>query len=276
MTNRPKNSGIVLSPLRPTDYIVGVNSPIPHMVVIPKGNWHPYAWDLENQFSKIADALSCVTESIINGIEAQEYQQTGKKVNYSKRWIAKKSGTNQGEMKGKGNNYQNVVDAIRKYGLVLESSYPKPTGDWTADEFYKDINPELEAKLLAEGKIWLQNWEYKYEFLQVSDPNLDYHLQHAPLAVVIPGHSVCGIYSPKDLMEYLDSYPDYFKSTPVANLQAAMKGVLTKKNMGQFTTQNKDGELRIVLKASSMEQWNALCAIYGVDATQIVEQVTNK
>jgi hypothetical protein len=33
----------------------------------------------------------------------------------------------------------------------------------------------------------------------------------------------------------------------------------------QITTQNHGGELRIVLKASTPEQWQALCAVYGFD-----------
>jgi len=252
---RPTNTGIILEPLKPEDYVAGVSSPIVYNTRLKDGNWTPYAWDTENQYSSKGDALDCVTESFINSIEAQEYFITGKKVNYSKRWIAKISGTNQGIYKGLGNTYGNVAEAIRKNGLVLESSYPKPVGDWTADEFYKDINPDLQTKLLAEGQIWLTKWNYQYEYLQVTDPNLDFHLKHCPINVVIPGHSICGIYSPADLMNYLDSYPNYFKTTPVSNLQAAMKGILTPKTIeaNVFAFQNSP-ELWVGIRLDSMQR----------------------
>lgn len=229
---RPENSGIVLQDLKPEDFIAGANSPIEYKVRLIDGNWTPYAWDQEKQYSRRADALDCVAESFINAIQAQEFLITGKKVNYSKRWLAKISGTNQGDMKGRGNTYAAVADAIKKYGLVAEESYPKPAGDdWTSDEYYAEITDPLAGQLFIEGSRWKAHWNYDYEYLAVTDPNLDYHLKHCPINVVIPGHSICGIYSPADLMNYLDSYPNYYKSTPVGNLQAAMKGILTPKTI---------------------------------------------
>jgi hypothetical protein len=47
---------------------------------------------------------------------------------------------------------------------------------------------------------------------------------------------------------------------------------LIPKNMNQFKTQNLGGELRIVLQAATQDQWTALCAVYGVDPTNISEQ----
>lgn len=230
---RPENSGIILGNL-PTDYFAGVNSPIPYQIRLQNGNWTPYAFDLENQFSRKGDALDCVAESFINSIEAQEFFITGKKIQYSKRWLAKVSGTNQGALKGKGNSYTTVADVIHNIGLVLEEHYPKPEGDWTTDEFYQPIPEPLNTQLLEEAGKWKEKWSYNYEFLNVNDANLDYHLKHSPINVVIPGHSICGIYSPDQLMQYLDSYPNYFKSTPVSGLVAAMKGILTPKNLQAF------------------------------------------
>jgi len=253
---RPENTGVILEPLKPEDYVAGVTSPIVYQTRIVNGNWTPYAWDEENQFSSRGDALDCVAESFINAVEAQEFFMTGRKVNYSKRWLAKCSGTNQGVYKGKGNTYANVADWIHNRGLVLESSYPKPSG-WTVDEFYAEINPDLQTKLLAEGQIWLQKWAYDYEYLKVSDPNLDYHLKHSPINIVIPGHSVCGIYSPDQLMRYLDSYPNpYFKSAPVSGLQVAMKGILTSKliQARQVGWQGSP-ELGIYIPADNMERF---------------------
>lgn len=44
-------------------------------------------------------------------------------------------------------------------------------------------------------------------------------------------------------------------------------------NMGQFKTQQKGSELRIVLQADTIENWKELCKVYGVDPGQIDETV---
>lgn len=41
-------------------------------------------------------------------------------------------------------------------------------------------------------------------------------------------------------------------------------------------TQELNGELRIILKAPSMEKWEALCEVYGLDSTKITEHVVKK
>lgn len=41
----------------------------------------------------------------------------------------------------------------------------------------------------------------------------------------------------------------------------------------QFKTQNYKGELRIVLQADSMETWEALCKVYGLDPKKIDEVI---
>ena len=224
---QPQNSGVILGN-QPTDYFAGVNSPIPYLVRIPDGNWTPFAFDQRNQFcvcqGKVVDFMSCVTCSLLSTIEAQEFFLTGKQVKYSRRWLAKISGTTR-----EGNYLYKVADAVRNIGLVLESSYPDIVGTW--EDYYADIPPALNARLLQEAGLWKTKWDFAYEFLQVTDPNLDYHLKHSPIQVVIPGHAIAGIYSPDQLMQYLDSYAPYFKKAPVAGLQAAMKGILTAKGI---------------------------------------------
>ncbi len=44
------------------------------------------------------------------------------------------------------------------------------------------------------------------------------------------------------------------------------------KPMTQISTQNYKGELRILLKASTPEQWAALCAVYGIDPVAQVDE----
>jgi hypothetical protein len=277
---KPENSGVLLAPLRPTDYIVGA-SPIVYKNRLLSGNWQPYCFSKNKQWcynnGNYIDQMSCVTHSVITAIETQEKFLTGKEVRYSRRWIAKLSGTT------KQGNYLNLVaDAIRSYGLVLETSYPTPDS-YTWDEFYKDI-PQG-SLLYTEGASWLKKWNFQYEFLQVSDPNIDYHLKHSPIQIVIPGHAVRGIYSPNDWNDlYRDSYEPFDKTATTSSLQSALKPILTPKTIVARRIKFKNSpEIWHVLPDDSMERLKyfddnipILFADYSVDTSQIYELPANK
>lgn len=217
---RPDNTGIILGN-KETDYFVGANSPIEYKERLRDGNWTPYAFDTEPQSSNRGDSMACVSHSALNIIQAQEFYITGRKVNYSKRWIAKMSGTTR-----QGNYLNTVADTIRKYGLVLEEDYPTPES-FTWDDYHADIPKDLKDRLEQKGKEWLKRWKVEYEFLQLGDANFDRHLKHAPIQVVIPGHAVAGIYSPDQFMTYLDSYSPWVKKYSSNGLLSAMKLILT-------------------------------------------------
>jgi hypothetical protein len=120
------------------------------------------------------------------------------------------------------------MDTIREYGLILEEDYPTPP-TFTWDSYYQDILDPLLSQLKSKGQAWLKTRGGKdcvqYEFLTINDSNIDYHLKHAPVVVVIPGHAVCGIYSPNEYIRYRDSYEPFDKQTPdnAQFLQSAMK-----------------------------------------------------
>lgn len=193
--------------------------------------------------------MACVTCSLLSCIEAQECFLTGNKVRYSRRWLAKVSGTTE-----QGNYLYKVADVVRNVGLVLESSYPEPE-TYSRDVYYQDIPEPLNSQLLKEAAQWKTRWDFAYEFLQVTDPNLDYHLKHSPIQVVIPGHAICGIYSPDQMMTYLDSYNPYYKTTVEAGLQAAMKGILTSKAIfARKVTWQGSKEIGVYVPADSMER----------------------
>lgn len=215
-----KNLGALLG-RKTTDYIAGT---LPFEERKPDGDWTSSCPPGEWQYKDGQDLMACVTFSALNSIEAQELHLTGKQVNYSDRWIAKMSGTTK-----QGNYLYKVADTIRESGLVTEEDYPTTSYAW--DEYYADIPEPLLSQLKEKGQQWLATHQVNYEWLTVNDWNLDHHLKHAPIQVVIPGHAVLGIYSPAELMNYFDSYGPFFKNTPISNLADALKIVLTIKNM---------------------------------------------
>lgn len=102
----------------------------------------------ELQHSHVADSFGCVSFSAVHCIESQEIDQTGQTPGYSERALAKLSGTTYtGPTNRRGNNTQNVYNAILKFGLLLDQDWPTELGDnWTLDEFYAPIPPEILAK----------------------------------------------------------------------------------------------------------------------------------
>ena len=114
-TKMTKNLGVIIEK-KPQDFVAGT---LPYEVLNPSGDWTPYLPTGETQKTHLVDTMACVTFSILNVIETQYKFQTGKELNFSDRFIAKLSGTTP-----QGNTVQNVLDAIRKYGLVLEDEWP--------------------------------------------------------------------------------------------------------------------------------------------------------
>lgn len=221
--NTVKNKGVLLGDA-PDTYRAGrVGGALPFVETILSGNWEPWLPPGEWQKSDNGDSMSCVTFGEENGVETQELQQTGQQVNYSDRWIAKMSNTTR-----EGNYLYKVADAIRKYGLVLESSYPAPV-TYTWEEYHADIPEPLLSRLLAEGQAWLKKWDVKYESVDTSRDSLLRHIKHAPLVVVLPGHLVLNWYTTKDVIYYFDSYAPWKKTTN--SVLQAMKVVLYKKEV---------------------------------------------
>lgn len=278
---RPKNTGVLLGN-EPTDYFAGVNSPIEYKVRLQDGNWTPYSFDEEVQWclnnGQYVDQMSCVSHSVINAVQSQELFLTGKRVQYSKRWLAKMSDTTRN-----GNYLGKVAQTIRDFGLVLESDYPTPAS-YTWEEFYADIPEPKLTELKEKGQAWLKRWNFQYEFLAVTDPNLDYHLKHSPVQVVIPGHAICGIYSPDQMMTVMDSYAPHVKKYQVVGLQAAMKPILTQKTIQAREIQwYQSPELGLYLPFDSMQRRDHIRAKlsewlpdYNVDTTKTYQLTAKK
>jgi len=106
-------------------------------------DWRPFSPPGEEQISDpiitkmYADSLGCVSFSAVHCIESQEIKKFGHTLEYSERALAKLSGTTT-----QGNSFENVVNAIKKYGLILEKDWPTPKS-FTWAEFYADIPQEI-------------------------------------------------------------------------------------------------------------------------------------
>src|ERR1051325_9571425 len=102
----------------------------------PIGKWpQPHG---ENQYSNLTDTMACVSYSAVHCIESQELFLTGQVTEYSERFLAKMSGTTH-----QGNYQQTVLQAIQQYGMVEDKDWPSEIPNFTWDEYYKEIPPEI-------------------------------------------------------------------------------------------------------------------------------------
>ncbi len=215
-----KNLGIKTGS-RPSDYTAGA---LPYEVRNPSGNWKPYLPVGEIQ-SGLEDWMDCVSRSATNTIEIQEKFFTGKESNYNDREVALGSGTDRD-----GNWLWKVADYIRHTGLAQQDTYPDSGGTWDKQYSYP-IPFEILQKLNKEKADWKTKWDVKDEDIGWGRESLKYHLKHAPIQVVVPGHAIVAVNSDEDVDEIFDSYPPYLKDVPghYKNFTFAKKIVLYKK-----------------------------------------------
>jgi len=217
-----QNKGLLVDP-RERVRVAGI---IGYTVRNPDGDWTKWLPDGEKQSNGI-DTMACVSFSLLNCIETQEYFLTGKQVNYSDRWLAKISGTTK-----QGNYLVSVAEAVNQYGLVREESWLPPDLDnYTWEQYYAEPGPAKHKELLAEGQEWLKTHKFQYEWLTTDRDEILKQLKQCPLQVCIPGHAIMNFYSYVDVIHFFDSYDPFWKETQRINLTNVFKPLLTIKKM---------------------------------------------
>lgn len=221
------NSGLI-SGHKPSDFAGGE---IPYVVRNPSGNWSPYVVRGEKQRYNYIDVMGCVSFSANNLCEMQVKQQTGQEVNFSDRYLAKRSNTSP-----TGNWLYIVGDVLQNEGCVKEEEWPVPPEPISWNDFYKTIPQSV----IDKSKDFRDKYEVRYKRLgligiDINIAGLHYHLRQAPLWVTIPGHAIAGIMLSADdkNFTYLDSYDPYIKTRPITEIDSVWKIVLNVKQKGQ-------------------------------------------
>lgn len=232
-----KNLGALLG-RQPNDYLAGV---IPYEIRNPKGDWTDSLPPGEWQRNNYVDTMACVTFSLLNCIETQEFFLTGQRVNYSDRWIAKMS-----ETTPNGNYLYKVANTVRHFGLVKEENWATPA-NFTWETYYADPDPATMQKLTAEGAEWLRTHDLAYEWLTTQLDDILKHIKQCPLQIVIPGHAIENFYEEKEVVHYFDSYNPFVKQTTRSKLADVLKPVLTIKGDPMLLYKFSDNPTEYVL-----------------------------
>lgn len=172
-----EHTGLLVAPPRPEDYILGAETAIAYEERLASGNWSLFLPEGEKQSRPTFDTLSCTTFSALNDIETQinwfvqesgkvplgtidflekEGYLKGEVVNFSDRFTAIMSGTTKN-----GNYLVNVMDSIRKDGVIPEVDFPFDGATW--DEYHDKSNVTEEMKKKA--KKILDHFKFQYEWV---------------------------------------------------------------------------------------------------------------
>ncbi len=259
-----ENHGIIPG-IKKTDWAAGT---IPYEVRLASGDWRSHQVRGEKQWFRSFDTMACVSFATNNTCEIQYKQQTGIELNFSDRMLAKQSQTTP-----QGNWVYLVLDTARIDGQINEEEWPAPPEPTSWSAYYSAIPMFVMNRAQTQSK---DKFSLAYEVINdKSATSIAYHLKHAPLLITIPGHEVVGVALQGNNLIYFDSYDPWIKSTSISNIDYIYKAVITAKGkpMSQIKTQAKGASRRIVLEASSIEEWIALCKVYGKDPNVAEETV---
>uniref|UniRef100_A0A6M3L5A2 Uncharacterized protein n=1 Tax=viral metagenome TaxID=1070528 RepID=A0A6M3L5A2_9ZZZZ len=165
------NNGVILENLRDTDYIFGA-SPLDKKIINETAQWIDYTPTYEMQRSNKFDTLGCVTFSELNVNEMLIKKQENKEVNFSDRFTVVDSGTTTG-----GNTMRNVIESVRKNGLVYEDDYSWDKNSATRNEYFTPIPQNIKDK----AKQWLLEYEIGYEAITNNIDSMKEALKYSPL-----------------------------------------------------------------------------------------------
>ena len=195
------NTGVLVQPPLPTDFILGGETGITVEVRNPFAYWEQYLPTDEAQIGVYFDTMACVTFSALNCVEAQMnflkeknlipqdalqkltemgfFDEFGR-FNCSDRFTAKMSGTTRN-----GNYLASVWDSIRNDGILPEKDWPYPRDqrtpvfDW--NEYYKEIPQELKDKALKSKEIIETRYQWVAPGIRVDRNALLQSMKIAPL-----------------------------------------------------------------------------------------------
>lgn len=275
--------GFIPEELKETDYTLGA-SPLSKKILQPNSDWTEFLPSPERQSGRNIETMACVSFSFLNVLEALFKRKYNIDINFSDRFLAKASGTG-----SNGNVQSRVADTARKTGLVLEEDYPSNMDEFSWNEYYKQLTPDLFEK----AKKFLNDYEIGYEAVTPNLMSMQEALKYSPLWCAVyawysrggiyyevgnPNHCVT-LYDIEDVVAYkklLDQYEPFLKKYDYAS-QIYYPKILTlnKKgetfNIGEITRLIKRGfkyilrsqaageiyELTIDgLKYISPEEWN--------------------
>lgn len=158
------------------DNIMGANERFNWQVIKPDSKWTEEfkKIDMEVQKGRYFDTMGCTGYSLMNCIEMLAMAKWGEKWNLSDRYINKMSNTSR-----RGNSMRNVLESVRKFGVVNEEDWPWDREKFSWNEYYKTVP----SYVIAKGMNWLKEYNFGYESVWSTKAMIIEALKYSPLYV---------------------------------------------------------------------------------------------
>jgi len=157
------------------DWVLGGTSQARKVILSRERDYTRFLPTREYQSKAGYDTYSCVCFSGLNVIEMIFKAQYGQDINFSDRAIASLIPVKPWS----GTTYYAFWDAVRDYGLVLETEYP-----WTTENTPNEYLVKPPQAVLDKGKLFNQSYEIEHEWVGTNGVNPEHiyeALQFAPV-----------------------------------------------------------------------------------------------
>lgn len=157
-THEIVNRGFVApTEICPEEYVLGAGN-IPEHELQPNGQWDdflPIGSETQNRY---VETYNCTSYGTLNVVEIIFRKKFKKEKDLSDRYLGSVAGT-----RPPGNSPHVVAEAMRKSGIVSESSLPYSPEIDTIDEYFSLGSRAKQLK--SEGKKWLEIYDFRHEWV---------------------------------------------------------------------------------------------------------------
>lgn len=168
------NTGFVFRPPQKGDYIRDGRRRLAGLPINPSGQWDAFLPPGDPQ-NLAMEPMACASFGTLHAIEMLERQEFGDTTEWSRRFLAKLSGTTT-----VGNDPHTVAETLRNMGDVFETEWPYTTDIDTWEKFYKQPSYDLVVKAEAEFK---GKYDFGHQYVRTDVQSMMNALQSSPLGV---------------------------------------------------------------------------------------------
>lgn len=160
-----KNYGLIIPEIETreqgAEHILGSASGVDGPVINPSGDWRDFLPDKEPQQKRGIETQACTAYATLNAIETLIFQKTGKRVNYSDRYLA---------IVGKIDPYKGadphqIAECIRKTAGCLKEERLPFADDISTPEGYYGVPEHIILQLMQEGERWYDEWDFNHKWV---------------------------------------------------------------------------------------------------------------
>lgn len=173
------NHGYIEDCIKDEDYIFGA-SPVISPKLQPGGQWDAFLPPYEAQSRMNLETQNCTGYGTLTDLETLMNRLGMPHSDFSERFVGIGAETDP----NRGNSPHNVLEWIRKNGVIPEAMLPFDASVTTVKDYYSP--KPLWSRFIVEGTRWLRSYKLKHDWVKPPSPhNIKTALEYSPLGVSV-------------------------------------------------------------------------------------------